>query len=252
MPSSPKHRKTDKNVIIALIGAGGAVLTALISGVPTVWVGYLARGPSGSPAAEQTSSAASIPGRSLGSASAVAIPSSLPSPQVRSPSPQTETPSVPQPKSTIVLPGRQAPVIVPPKGHEANPSASTKPTQTPGAQYVPNARLAITVNSISSILGIYVAPLSLIWTASVTADGQAVTQGCRITWNLYDDSMLVYAGTSSCNGTFELPLLLNSGLYELIGQATLASGEQAQNAITLQVTQTSLNHLLCYQELETT
>jgi hypothetical protein len=244
MPSSPKHRKTDKATTIALIGAGGVVLAALIGAVASVWGGYLARGSSVRPVsvmpAGQTSSVAPTPNRSPGPASVVAVPSSSSSPQVRSPSPQAGTPSVPQPKNIIVLHGRQTPVIVLPMGHRASPSASTKPTQTPGAQHVLNVRLAVTVDSISDISGVYVAPLSLIWTANVAVDGQAVIYGCRIIWNLYDGSTLVYEGASSCNGTFELPLLLNLGVYKLVGQATLASGEQVQNAIPLQVTQTSL------------
>jgi hypothetical protein len=84
-------------------------------------------------------------------------------------------------------------------------------------------------------LGIYLAPLNLVWTSTLTADNQTIPQTCQITWNLYAGTTSIYAATSPCNGAFEIPLLLNVGDYRLVGEATIGPGLQAQQVVALQI-----------------
>jgi hypothetical protein len=214
VPSRPKHKKEDKPLSPVLVGVVIPLVAALILVGGSALVSYIGRSPSGSAPVESLSSPSSATAQTPGSpfdTSHSPAPISLPS---QTPAPTGTSSSKPRPvhhwhvhspTSTAPIPQR-APASPFPLGFSIDPAVQQ---------------------------GLLFSSLS--WTPNVTRGGQAVVQGCRISWELYAGALSIYAGTSSCGGTSFLPFPLLPGVYQLVGQATLDSGQQASASVGVQV-----------------
>jgi len=138
-----------------------------------------------------------------------AVPTARPSP---SPSPSSRPGSRASASRPVILIPWSVP-LASPKAQWTRQSAPATPTPSSVPAFAPEVDFSISVVSTPNILGIYLPPLSLVWSSAVTVNSQVVDQRWQVSWSLYDGSALIYAATSLCNGTYELPMLLTIGDY---------------------------------------
>ena len=223
MPSSPRHRKEDNSLKAAWIGSVAVILAALIAGSATLLAAYITRSSSANvPEGTQSSrpsTTATASRSALGTGlTPVPAPTGSPSPtsaQSRTATQKTSPPATPTPQPVPISP---------------TPTPTSQPSMS-----ADNSQLGLSIaSSIVPILsGLNLTMLDLFWTPTVTSGSQAVTQNCRITWDLYNRTTSIYKATSLCSGTFQLPMLLLVGDYRLVGQVTLDSGQQAQSSVDI-------------------
>jgi hypothetical protein len=224
----PRHKKEESSLRVARIGAVATVLAALIGAVAVVLVALIGAGATLRGPHTGTGSSTNAPG---------ATSSSQPSANVTSPGSTFGTGLPPAPTDSPSLLPAPSPTATP----TASSSATLEPTgpvPTPTVQPSvptdnPQLNLSINVSTTPVFPGTYLTSMNLIWTPTVTLGNQIVVQNCQIAWYLFDGGTLIYNATSSCSGTFKLPMPLPIGHYLLVGRVNLTSGQQAQSWVDI-------------------
>lgn len=216
---SKKTPSADSSVRSAVIGAVGIIIVALIGLAGTALTLHGESPVIVMPTVEAPNIQGTISPSVSGSGAGMNdSPSSLPGPQ---------------PGTTITLEPLRRPI--PSASGWTTRSASAGPTPSLVPSPTPIPSLLISIDNTPNVLGIYIAPLILVWTADVAIGGKPVSDGCQIIWTLYKGEARIYLMQSGCNGTFRMLPRLLVGDYRLVGQVTLNYGAQTLNAVALQV-----------------